>query len=82
MRMDELELHKTYFFKRNGIHADFVGTVTKLEKDNIHITPCYFVSGYGDVNDVREFNKAAYDNFYEALREAPKNKEEAPEFFL
>ena len=72
MIYEELEKNKVYVFDKIYKNADdisMLGKVIYKSTNFIHIKPIGFIEGYGDVKDIREFNKLAFESFYTIQRE-------------
>ena len=88
MKYKDLKKDSVYIFNRKYRNTDkksILGKVVYKSANFIHIKPIGFIEGYGDINDIREFNKSGFKSFYTIQKEVPycgDTKEDYPEYFI
>lgn len=86
MKFDEIEINKNYYFGRDRFDSNiaFIGKVIKHSLEIIIIDPLFYINGFGDLDDLREFNKNAFNGFFSEIYEVGTSdkKEDYPEYFL
>jgi hypothetical protein len=87
MRFKDLRVNQYYLFEKSigVIELQMIGKIIYKNNTFINIKPTVFITGYGDVDDIREFNELALDTLYNKIYEIEyqgTNRKDYPEWLI